>query len=439
MTVTTESRPILSPKQLDFMQGSTATYNVCTGSIRAGKTLVTLYRWVIYVAWAPLGGELVMIGRTRDAIWRNLIAPMQDESLFGPVASQVVGNPGAPTVRILGRTVHLIGASDAKAEKVIRGLTVAGAYVDEITVLAEEFFTQLIGRMVSVAGAKLFGSTNPDNPAHWFKTKFLDRLDVLNTDDGGARVNRWAHWHFTMDDNPTLDAERVDGIQKAFTGLWYRRFILGEWVAAEGAVYGMWDESRHVVPWAELPRMERYLAVGVDYGTNHPTTAILLGIGADVDDRGHKTHRRLYLVDEWGTENAHYLTDGQMSEQFRNWLASAHHPTQHLEPEYVIYDPAGASFRVQLYKDGVQNLVPADKAVEYGIKTVASLLGNGDLLVSDRCRGFIREVTGYSWDDKKAKQGVDAPVKAADDYLDAARYAITTTETNWYELIGAAA
>lgn len=427
----------LSPKQLDFLQHSTAQVNVCDGSIRGGKTFITLLRWLLYVARAPRGGELVMIGRTRDSIWRNLVSPMQDPALFGPLASQVIGNVGAPTVKIMGRLVHLIGASDAKAEKVIRGMTVAGAYVDEITVLAEEFFTQLLGRM-SVAGAKLFGTTNPDNPAHWFKVKFLDRLGDLNKDEDGNPVRRWAHWRFTMDDNPSLTEDYKAAKRKEFTGLWFRRFILGEWVAADGAVFPMWDPEKHVIPWAELPRFERFLSVGIDYGTNNPTAGLLLGVAPDYDEHGRKTRRRLYLVDEWRTEKGHGLTDSELSERFRRWLDSPHHPTQRLEPEYTVVDPSAASFKVQLYKDGVQNLHNADNDVEYGLKTMASLIGNGNLLVSDRCRGFITEVTGYSWDEKEALKGRDAPVKVADHSMDGARYAITTTETLWSDLINAA-
>ena len=99
----------------------------------------------------------------------------QVADLFGALADQVVGNYGAPTVKVLGRTVHVMGASDAKAEMVLRGMTVAGVLVDEVTTIPEQFFTQLLGRM-SVAGAKLFGTTNPDSPAHWLKRKFLDRI-----------------------------------------------------------------------------------------------------------------------------------------------------------------------------------------------------------------------------------------------------------------------
>jgi len=418
----------VSPKQLDYLRNSRKKFNLCDGSIRAGKTLVTLLRWVLFIARAPRGGELVMIGRTRDAIWRNLIMPLQDPALFGPIAAAVVGNVGAPTVMILGRRVHLIGASDAKAEKTIRGMTVAGAYVDEITVVPEEVFTQLIGRM-SVPGSKMFGSTNPDNPAHWFKTKFLDRLDKL-TD--------WAHWRFTMDDNPSLTEEYKRTTKAAFTGLWYRRFILGDWVAAEGAVYPMWDPDKHVTPWENLPYIESLLAVGVDYGTNNPTTGLLLGLSRELDERGDLERRRLVLVDEFGTEQGHGSTDAQLSKKLRSFAGTGHLLNQpDLRPEHLIIDPSAASFKTQLWTDGATNLVNAVNDVAYGIRTTATLLGNGQLVVSDRCRGFIREISGYSWDDDAAKKGDEKPIKVADHYLDGARYAITTTETLWSDLIRA--
>ncbi|WP_345600360.1 phage terminase large subunit, partial [Thermocatellispora tengchongensis] len=209
------------------------------------------------------------------------VAPMQNPDLFGALADQVIGNYGAPTVKILGRTVHVMGASDAKAERVLRGMTVAGALVDEVTTIPEEFFTQLLGRM-SVRGAQLFGTTNPDSPAHWLKRKFLDRI--------GRGLGDWARWSFTIDDNPSLEPDYIAAIKAEFTGLWYRRFILGEWVAAEGAVYDMWDPKRHTIPWADLPAMTRLLGVGIDYGTTNATSAMMLGLGVD---------NRLYLVDKW--------------------------------------------------------------------------------------------------------------------------------------------
>lgn len=415
---------VISPKQLDFLRHSTTRVNVLEGSIRSGKTIISLLRWLIYVARAPLGGELVMIGRTRDAVWRNCIGPMQNVALFGTVAVQVVGNYGAPTVRILGRVVHVLGASDAKAEKVIRGMTVAGAYVDEITVIPEEFFTQLLGRM-SVPKAKLFGTSNPDSPSHWLKRKFLDRI---------AKLTDWSSWHFTLDDNPSLTAEYKASIRSEFTGLWYRRFILGEWVAAEGAIYDMWNPEKHVVRWDTLPQMQRLLGVGVDYGTTNASTALLLGLGDD---------NRLYLVDEWRYDAAQAqlrLTDAQISQRMRAWMDAPHLPyVNSLRPEWTIVDPAAASFKVQLQADGVNNVINGDNNVLYGIRTTASLLSTGKLFVSDRCPGIIQEAPGYSWDQKATEKGEDKPLKVADHSLDGSRYVITTTETNWRAYVDLAA
>lgn len=423
----------MSPKQLDYLRNSTADVNVCDGSISSGKTIVTLTRWLLFVAHAPAVGELVMVGRTRDSIWRNLIAPMQTRELFGDMADAVIGNPGAPSVKIMGRRVHLIGASDAKAELSIRGMTVAGAYVDEITTISYEFFTQLLGRM-RVMGAKLFGSTNPDNPAHWFKVNYLDRIEQINTDELGNTVRRWARWQFKMSDNPYNPPGFEERKRREFTGLWLRRFVEGEWVAADGAIYPMWDDDL-VVPWGELPPMERCFAVGIDYGTNNPTAAVILGVAWDAN-ADPRPRRRLYLVDEWRTEKGHSLTDAQLSERFREWLTEQeHHPTQTLHPEYTVVDPSAASFKTQLYQDGVENLYNAENDVEYGIKVMASLLGSHSLLVSDRCRGFISEAPGYSWDPKEALKGMDRPLKIADHSLDAGRYAVATTETLWGELI----
>jgi PBSX family phage terminase large subunit len=406
----------LSPKQVESVRDSGGRVNVWEGSIRSGKTIGSLIRWLIFLADPPTGGQYVMVGRTRDAVWRNVILPLQDPALFGEAAAHVIGNYGAPTVRILGHLVQVLGASDAKAEKVIRGMTVAGAYADEVTTLPEEFFTQLLGRM-SVPGAQLFGTTNPDNPAHWLKRKFLDRL---------AKLPAWRRFHFTLPDNPSLSASYVASISAEFTGLWYRRFILGEWVAAEGAVYSMWDPDTHVVPWEQLPSMERLIACGVDYGTTNPTAALILGIGAG----------RLWFVDEWRHDPAQTnvrLTDAQLSAGIRGWLAQDHLPAGRPQPpvEYVIVDPAAASFKVQLAADGVSPVHDADNDVSYGIRTVASLLGDRRLVVADRCSGWATEAPGYAWDPKATEKGTDKPLKVADHSLDAGRYAVTTTEALW--------
>lgn len=400
----------MSDKQFDFLKNSTARINISEGSIRSGKTMMSLLKWSMFIPNAPRGGELVMVGRTRDAVWRNNVLPLQDPGRFGEISQHVVGNYGAPTVRILGRTVHIMGASDAKAEKVLRGMTVAGVHADELTTLPREFFVQMLGRM-SVDGAQMFGSTNPDNPSHWLKADYLDNLDKLP---------RWRHWHFTLEDNPTLGEEYKEGLKSEYTGLFYRRFILGEWVAAEGAIYDMWDPDTHVIPHDDLPPMQRMLSVGIDYGTTNATSAVALGLGRD---------GVLYAVDEWRFDAAQAQqrhTDAQLSAGIRGWLPSLPAP-----PEWVVVDPAAASFKVQLGQDGLLNVMNGENDVGYGIRLTASLLGAGKLKVSDRCQGLITEAPGYSWDPKATEAGEDKPLKVADHSLDAWRYAIATTETEW--------
>ncbi|WP_086705604.1 PBSX family phage terminase large subunit [Streptomyces antimycoticus] len=405
----------LSRKQLDYVVNSTAFVNLAEGSIRSGKTASSLLRWLIYVASAPRGGELVVVGRTRDSLNRNVFGPLMDPSLFGPLAAFTKYTNGASTATILGRTVHVLGASDAKAEKVLRGLTCAGAYVDELTVISEDFFQQLLGRC-SVEGAQIFCTTNPDSPAHWVRRRFLDRI---------GKLKDWRTWHFQLDDNPVLSDKIKARYKRMYTGLWFRRFILGEWVAAEGAVFDMWDPARHVLPWQQLPAMQRMLALGADYGTTNASTGLLLGLGTD---------RRLYLVDEWRHDPQHAqarLTDGQLSAGLRGWLDGQHLPNGGPErPEWIAVDPAAASFRLQLYRDG---LMPseADNDVSRGIGLLATLLAEGQLLVSDRCAGFIREAPGYSWDPAATEKGEDKPLKVADHSLDGGRYAVATTEALW--------
>jgi PBSX family phage terminase large subunit len=432
----------LGPQQIRSLKESKARINIFEGAIRSGKTIVSLLRFLMAVLFAK-GGVIVVIARTRDSAYRNVFEPLMDRSLFGPLAGLVHYTANAPTGRIMGRTVHVLGANDAKSEKVLRGLTVALAYVDEITVIPEEFFTQLLGRM-SPPKAKLFGTTNPDSPAHWLKAKFLDRI--------GLDLSNWRTWHFTLDDNPGLTEEYKNQVKSEFTGLWYKRFILGEWVAAEGAIYDMWSLEACTIPWDALPEMREYLCVAIDYGTTNPTVAGILAISKETDTYGKPTPR-LFMVDEWTYDSkvSHAkLTDAELSRQMRQWLdAGGHIPHDTfppMRPRYTILDPSAASFRVQLSQDGLVS-TQADNEVLYGIRTVASLLGAGKLVIArptddhpDRgCPRFILEAPGYAWDPAKTLKGEDAPIKAADHSLDQGRYGIVTTENLWRQHIKLAA
>src|SRR5690606_10218876 len=103
-------------------------------------------------------------------------------------------------------------------------------------------------------------------------------------------------------------------------------------------------------------------------------------------------------------------------------------------PEYVVVDPSAASFRAQLYHDGLSAML-GDNDVLAGIRTVASLLATGRLKVHRSCRGYIEEVAGDSWEAHAAPRGSEQPGKEHAHSLDAARYAIHSTRAVWQYLL----
>ncbi|MFI9824427.1 PBSX family phage terminase large subunit [Streptomyces sp. NPDC052013] len=406
----------LSDKQERSIAHSTAWLNVWEGSVRSGKTVASLLRWLMYVVTAPHGGQLVVVGKTYDTVARNVFGPLQDPSIVGPdVAKLVSYTRGSSVAWILGRQIEVITANDAKAEARLRGLTGAGAYVDELTLLPKEFFKRLVDRM-SVPGALIFATTNPDNPGHWVRKEWLSRADEL-----GIRT-----WHFVMDDNPALSEDYKARMKRNFTGLWYRRYILGHWVQSEGAIYEMFDPKKHVV--STLPRIDRWLCDAIDYGTVNPYADILLGLGAD---------RKLYVVSEYRYDSRRerrQMTDSEYSRARRQWLAKVKQPGTNVvgvSPEYTVVDPSASSYIEQLHRDQVLGVTQADNSVLDGIRTVSSLLSTEDLYIHESAEGLIDELPGYSWDDEAAERGDDKPIKENDHSCDALRYGVRTTESLW--------
>ena len=408
----------LGEKQLTSISEADGRVNAWVGSVRSGKTIASLLRFLLQVALlaeSPQSGEVVIVGRTRDSVWRNVIAPMQDPALFDDVAAEVKGNYGAPSVEILGRRCYVMGASDNKAEPVLRGLTVLLAYVDEVTTLPEQFFSQLLARM-SPPGATMFATTNPDHPYHWFRVKYLLRTPS----EGDHALKDWRVWSFILDDNPGLSESYKNSLKSELTGLWYERFVMGRWVAGSGAVFDGWDADKHT----GIPgHIVRTLALGVDYGTTNPTAAVLLGL----DDHGV-----LWALDEWRTADRRMqgTTLADVVDALVPWSKKVCKDNYWPPPEHWIADPSAADLRTQLSSVGVY-AAPGNNDVTYGLRTMASLFGQQQLRIATSCTALLKELPGYSWDEKASLGGEDKPIKKSDHSIDALRYALVTTETLW--------
>lgn len=409
-----------SPKQILSIGAANRRINLWEGAVSSGKTIASLWAWMLFVAEAPTTGELVMIGKTRDSLYRNVLQPLMNPDLFEDLAAQVEYNPGAATAKIFGRLVHIIGANDVKSENKIRGMTCVGAYVDEATLLPETFWEMLRTRM-RAKGARIFATTNPDSPTHWLREKYMQ-------DQAQRRAMKV--FSFELDDNIHLEQEYVDDIKASHQGLFYRRFILGEWCAAEGAIFDMFDRSRHVVD--ILPPITRWLALGVDYGTSNPTHAILIGFGSD---------GCLYAAAEWrydGRKAQRQLTDLETSQRLQAWLSTVSPPgtrEKGVQPALVAVDPSAASFHAQLRRDGM-NPRPAHNKVLSGIRILMALFAADKLRIHSSCIELLKEIDGYVWDPKATERGEDAPLKQNDHGCDAIRYAIKTTQHLWRAHVG---
>lgn len=403
----------------------TPQVNIWEGSIRSTKTVSSLVAWLKFVRTAP-PGDLLMVGRTERTLKHNVVDVLI--AWLGRKRCRYVGSAGE--LFLLGRRVILVGASTEKAAERIQGLTLVGAYVDEAALAPESFWNMLTSRL-SIPGSTLFATTNPDSPNHYLKKRYIDRAHEL-----GVNV-----FHFTLDDNPHL-TDAYKNARKTEYGpgtLWYRRYIDGLWVQAEGAIYDMWTD-RHVVHALPAKSDVAQAWVGIDYGTSSVFEALLML---------HVTYPfdHLLIASEWrwdAVKRQRQMTDKEYADALVGWLRrelpdlikqpaasgkAAAVATAALSG--VIVDPSAASFIRQLYVDGFQRVGAADNAVIDGIRNVSSLLAQNRLFVHESCEGLIEEMPGYAWDSKKQARGEDAPIKENDHGVDTTRYLIQAAWRVW--------
>lgn len=428
----------LVAKQKDSVTYATASLNIWEGSVRSSKSVCSLIRWLDYVRTGP-AGNLVMVGKTERTLKRNVIDVLVD--WLGPKRCRYVA--GAGELWLLGRRIYIAGANNEAAVTKIQGLTLAGAYVDEAALVPESFWAMLLSRL-SIDGAQLFATTNPDNPNHWLMRDFLSRARLWITHDGeiirddSDQALDLHRFSFQIADNPSLPAKYVANLFAQFKGLWRKRYLLGQWVIAEGAIYDQFDPTPgngYVV--RRLPAMRDWI-VAIDYGTTNPFVAVLIGVGVD---------ERLYVAREWrwdSKKEQRQLTDREYSTALRTWLDELDPPDNttrpgRLEgartPSFVFVDPSAASFIVQLHRDGWTHVRGAENTVVDGIRSVASLFAADRLKIHESCRAGIDETVGYSWDEKKAEKGEEAPIKVADHFPDAKRYGVMGARRHWRQWV----
>lgn len=244
---------MFSKKQEDFLINDLHRINLLYGSVRSGKTWISLLKWAIWVGQQASDKQFLMVGKTITTLKRNCLVLL--EELIGDNITYSISQKKAV---IFGRTVWLEGANDERSESKIRGMTLMGVYIDELTQIPQDFYLMALSRL-SEKGAVFLATTNPDHPKHYVKTEIIDN-DLLD-----KQVIK-----FLIDDNIFLDETYKENLKKEYSGVFYQRFILGEFVRAEGIIFPEFanNPDRWIIKREDVPKTFRSVEVGFDIGGN---------------------------------------------------------------------------------------------------------------------------------------------------------------------------
>ncbi len=401
---------------------------IADGAIRSGKTVSMSLSFAMWAMSTFNGQNFAMCGKTigsfrRNVLfWLKLMIKSRGYSVIDRRADNLIIIRKGDTENYF----YIFGGKDERSQDLIQGITLAGVFFDEVALMPESFVNQATGRC-SVEGSKFWFNCNPDGPYHWFKVNWIDKSTGYLGKERVEQIRKKAaeeekdpglkeilYLHFTMDDNLSLSEEIKARYRSMYIGVFFKRYILGLWAAAEGVIYDMFDPEKHVKNIKEffqiLVNGNRY--VSCDYGTQNATVFLLWNKGID---------GKWYCIREYyysGRDKGKQKTDAEYADDLKKWLDGT-------RIKAMIVDPSAASFIAELRKRGYK-VIKANNDVLDGIRLVGMLLNLEMLIFSSSCTETIKEFASYIWDDKAAEHGEDKPVKQHDHGCDAVRYFVST-------------
>lgn len=407
---------MLNPKQIDFILNDDKRINLLTGSVRSGKTYVSLLKWAIFVGTMPENAEFLMTGKTLTSLKRNCLGLLQ--TLVG--TNNFKFSLSSKSAKLFGRTVWLEGANDDRAESKIRGMTLAGAYIDELTQIPTDFYKMLLSRL-SVKNAKLYATTNPDTPNHWVKT------DIIENDEIDKQV-----WSFKFDDNEILKRENEEYFEQlkreyqSMGDVFYQRFILGLWVLAEGLIYKQFANNKQMFLKDEA--VDEYgnkinfliISIGIDYGatkgeTEFKATGITQGF------------REAWTIDE--EKLAGLYTPEEIYQAFIKFYRRVVENYGKITHAFGDYGALGQVLTYGLNRALQQNGIPLQvqdcikgKIIDR-IYMDQMLFAQGRRFILRKCKYLIEAYEQAVWDDKHEDERLDDGTTPIDD-LDASEYSM---------------
>lgn len=396
---------------VNFMYDDNRTF-IADGSVRCGKTVIMA---MCFIIWAMLNfteTNFAICGKTVQSAIRNVIMPLMTiDGLKSHL--QWKGSDHVLIVTVNGRTnkFYVFGGRDESSYQLIQGITLAGVLFDEVALMPRSFVEQAMARTLTYANSKLWFNCNPEGKKHWFYQEW-----IVPTDEG--KKDRSIHVHFTLEDNPILTENEIKAAKAMYSGVFYKRYIEGLWVMAEGLVYDMFSEERHVVDKLKVPETIGDYYVSCDYGIQNATVFLLW---QKVKKENPLDTDTWICIREWyysGRENSKQKTVNELALGCKDMLGE-------IEPERIIVDPSAAALITELKRLGYR-VKKAKNDVHNGIDDVGVMLNQDRLLFSSACKNTIDEFGVYVWSDKTDANGREVPVKDNDHCQDAVRYFVHT-------------
>ncbi len=396
-----------SEKQREIFRFPYTRYEalICDGAVRSGKTSIMSLSFLLWAMGRFDRCAFAICGKSVGSVERNIITPLLGVRYLQDNFSIRYNRGGH--VLIVWRGVrenrfYLFGGKDESSYALIQGVTLAGVLLDEVALMPRSFVEQALARC-SVDGARFWFNCNPENPMHWFRQEWILQPDKHNA----------LHLHFLMQDNPSLSEETRQRYEHTYSGVFYQRYVLGKWVAAEGVVYSMFSETENTYRPDQRPKAMAWLSnrtIAVDYGTTNPTRFL------DIYDDGEAI--RIDREYDWDSRREHaQKTDREYADDLLAFMG----PQQCT----VIVDPSAASFIAELGRRGVY-VAKADNNVPDGIRKTAGLIGRRAIQICETCSRLIDEMGTYVWDEKASQRGEEKPVKQNDHSADALRYYVNS-------------
>lgn len=396
-------------------------YTILIGTVRSAKTFTLNAKTIAQLCRykIPPNAKRLMTGASKQTLYRNVLI-----DLFNVVGkSNYTYNSSTGELWLFGTQWFVLGAKDEASYRQILGMTVGIAIGDEVVEYPKSFLAQLFLRM-SPAGARFYASTNTSNPYCYLKSEVIDSpdfakdLEVIN---------------FGLADNPNIDETSKRAIIASQTGVYYKRYILAQWVVAEGSIYRdsfseadtLFDgeividgktvqlQPEPIGLRAQGGYVDHWFAI--DPGVDHVQSHLEFYDDGDV----------IWITREqrWDSRKEMRMkTDGQYVDDLIAFGAEKHQ---------IIVPPEAASIKAELINRGLW-MTEAENSVKEGIHTVATMFQRRKLRISKRgCPELAKRVPNYAWDDNAAKRGVEQPLKIEDDDCDCMRYGVHGKIPQW--------